>query len=158
MELRSSILNMVSSITGTWDVAAAYLGMTTNALRNRAYQVKGQALSTEHAMALQSLSGTTLFAEAIAAASGGTFVKLPDDTSMDNDILIKKFHELYAELGAFSQRFAEATADDVIDRRERADLDAIAKKMHKVLAELLALTFRIYCRDDAPVADSESRQ
>ncbi|MET3135286.1 hypothetical protein AAKU55_005594 [Oxalobacteraceae bacterium GrIS 1.11] len=149
MELRSAILKIIGAINGSWDVASAYVGLTPAALRNRAYEVKGQALSTEHSLALQALSQTTYFAEAIAAASGGTFVKLPTDLSLDNELLNKKFHDLYAELGTFSQHFTEATADDEIDKRERADLTAIADEMHKTISELLALTFRIYCRDDA---------
>lgn len=158
MELRNSILKMIPAISGSWDVAAAYLGMSVSALRNRAYEVKGQMLSREHTMALQALSGTTYFAEAVAIASGGTFVKLPSDLATGNEVLSKKFHDLYAELGTLSQHFTSATADDVIDRRERAVLAADGQRLHRVLAELLALTFRVYCPVDASTADRQAAE
>lgn len=144
MELRDAKLKMIGKVRGTWEVAAAYLGMTVSALRNRAYETKGQVLSEDHCLALQELSGTTLYAEAIANASGGVFLKLPDDLLCENEVLMKKFNDLYAELGTFSRHFTEATADEEIDQDERAMLEADAARMHKVLAELVALVFRIY--------------
>lgn len=145
MELRDAKLEMIRKVPGTWEVAAAYLGLQSPvALRNRAYEVKGQVLSEEHCLALQSLSSTTLYAEAIATASGGVFVKLPDDLECENEVLMKKFNDLYAELGTFSRHFTEATADDQIDQREKEQLEDDAARMHKVLAELLALMLRIY--------------
>ena len=66
MGLRDAKLKMIAGVTGSWEVAAAYLGMTVNALRNRAYEVKGQVLTEDHCLALQALSGTTYYAEAIA--------------------------------------------------------------------------------------------
>lgn len=152
MELRDAKLKMINKVPGTWEVAAAYLGLTVNALRNRAYEVKGQVLSEDHCLALQELSGARLYAEAIATASGGVFVKLPDDLSCENEILMKKFNDLYAELGTFSRHFTEATADEQIDAREKAMLESDAQRMHKVLAELLALMFRIYTPQARPEA------
>lgn len=155
MELRDAKLKMISKVTGAWEVAAAYLGMTVNALRNRAYEVKGQVLSEDHCLALQTLSGTTYYAEAIATASGGVFVKLPDDLSCENEVLMKKFNDLYTELGTFSRDFSEAINDDKIDERERELLEGDAARMHKVLAELAALMFRIYT-PQAPAGRSEA--
>lgn len=121
------------------------LAMSRDAVENRVYERKGQGVLVETALAMQSFSGTTLFAEAIATASGGTFVKLPADVSGKNDILMNKFQELYTELGQFSKDFAEATADDVIDKGERKMLEADGARLHKVVAELMGLTIRIYC-------------
>lgn len=149
MEIRKSYLSMIKAFAGGWDAMTGALGMSRDALENRIYERKGQGILVETALQLQAFSGTTYFAEAVAAASGGTFVKLPADVSTDNVVLGQKFHELYAELGTFSQHFSAATADDEIDRREAADLTAIADEMHKTISELLALTFRIYCRDGA---------
>jgi len=154
MGLRDAKLKMIAGITGSWEVAAAYLGMTVNALRNRAYEVKGQVLSEDHCLALQTLSGTTHYAEAIATASGGVFVKLPDDLSCENEVLMKKFNDLYTELGTFSRDFTEAIVDEKIDQREREVLEADAARLHKALAELAALMFRIYT-PQAPGARSE---
>ncbi|MET3134987.1 hypothetical protein AAKU55_005290 [Oxalobacteraceae bacterium GrIS 1.11] len=148
MEIRKAYLEMIKKFPGGWDAICGALAMTRDALENRIYERKGQGVLVDTAMQVQKFSGTTYFAEAVAAASGGTFVKLPDDISADNELLNKKFHDLYAELGLFSSHFSDATADDVIDKREKADLTAIADEMHKTLSELLALTFRIYCRDE----------
>lgn len=151
MELRDAKLQLIATVPGGWEVAAAYLGMTVNALRNRAYEVKGQALTENHSLALQQLCDKTFYAEAIATASGGTFVKLPDDPLSDNHDLMKKFQDLYVELGTFSHHFKEATADEKIDKREQAQLEQDAARMHKVLAELLKLMIHVY----APQANQE---
>ncbi len=147
MNLRGSILKMISEVDGTWECAAPYLGMTVAALHNRAYHVKGQSLTPEQALALQGLSKTTLFAEAVALASGGTFVNIPSGELASGEELSRKFHELYAELGEFSRQFMAATADEEIDAGERETLEAIANKMHRNLSELLGLSFKIYCRE-----------
>jgi hypothetical protein len=154
MELRDAKLKMISGVPGSWGVVAGCLGMTVNALRNRAYEVKGQVLTEDHCLALQALSGTTYYAEAIATASGGVFVKLPDDLSCENEVLMKKFNDLYTELGTFSRDFSAATADEKIDQREREILEEDAARMHKVLSELVALMFRIYT-PQAPAARPE---
>lgn len=145
MEIREANLRLISAVTGTWDMAATYLSMSVNALRNRAYEVKGQVLTTEHSLALQQLSGERFFAQAVCAASGGTFVALPEGTLDGNEELSRKFHALYTELGTFSQHFSQATADDVIDSKERAILADDGERLHRILSELLALTFSIYC-------------
>lgn len=151
MEIRQSYLAMIKGFSGGWDAMVGALGMSRDALENRIYERKGQGVLVETALQLQAFSGTTYFAEAVATASGGTFLKLPLDVATDNEPLLKKFNKLVAHLGTFSARFSEATADDEIDKREAADLTAIADEMHKTLAELLALSFRIYCRQEAQV-------
>ncbi len=143
MELISTYQEMIK-VHG-WNGTAATLGMTKSALEARVYEVKGSGMRVDTALLLQTYAGTTHFAEAIAVASGGTFVKLPADLSDGNEILSQKFHTLYAKLGTFSTVFSEATANDVIDSKEAADLTAIAMAMQQTIAELLALTFRIYC-------------
>lgn len=153
MEIRAANIKLITSVKGSWETAAGYLAMTVNALRNRAYEVKGQVLTTEHSLALQELSGAKYFAQAVAAASGGTFVLLPEARENGNEEISQKFRDLYIELGTFSQHFSQATADDVIDHRERALLAADGQRMHQVLSELLALTFQIYCPNGTQRAD-----
>ncbi|UOD30719.1 hypothetical protein INH39_02945 [Massilia violaceinigra] len=145
MDLRESYLAMIKAMPGGWGAMCGALAMTRDAVENRIYERKGQSVLVETALAMQSFSSTTLFAESVAVASGGTFVKLPDDLSGGNDILMQKFQQLYAELGRFSQDFAAATEDDIIDKTERRMLEADGARLHKVMAELMALSFRIYC-------------
>ena len=145
MEIRKAYLSMIKDFPGGADSLSAGLGMTRDALENRVFERKGQRLSVDTAMQMQAFSGSTHFAEAIARATGGVFLKLPDVVDVGNVDLSRKFHELYTELGAFSQRYAEATDDNKITRKEKADLTAIADEMHKTLQELLQISFQVFC-------------
>ena len=152
VNIRQSYLSMIKAFPGGWDAMAGALGMSRDALENRVYERKGQGVTVETALQVQAFSQTTNFAEAIATASGGTFLKLPDDLSEDNELLMSKFQTLYARLGDFSKDFTAATEDDLVDRREQAILEHDAAEIQKVVAELLALTLRIY----APRGGKES--
>lgn len=154
MEIRKSYLAMIKAFAGGWDAMTGALGLSRDALENRIYERKGQGVLVETAMQLQAFSGTTLFAEAVAAASGGAFVKLPMDLVDGHEALSMKFHRLVAELGEFSKRYAEAIADGEIDKREREQLQALTDEMHKTLAEFMALTIRVHCRADGAKAES----
>ena len=67
---------MIKVFPRGWDAIAAALEMTRNALENRIYETKRQTMSAETALVLQKMTGSTLFAEAVASLSGGAFVKL----------------------------------------------------------------------------------
>lgn len=150
MKIKKSYLGMIKAYPGGWDAISAALGMSSNSLENRIYERKGQGVSVHTALQLQAFSGTTLFAEAVAASSGGTFVKLPADLADGNELLGKKFREVSIQFGHYAARFDKAIeGDDEIDARERADLQAIGDSVHKAMSELLALTFRVYCAPDA---------
>lgn len=147
MKIKKSYLGMIKAFPGGWDAIAAAMGMSRNALQNRVYELKGQGINVDSALQLQAFSGTTLFAEAVAASSGGTFVKLPTDISDGNELIAKKFREIYIRLGQFAERFEEAIAgDDEIDAKERADLEVIMDGIHKSLSEMMALSARVYCK------------
>lgn len=145
MDIRKSYVEMIKAMSGGWGAMCGALAMTHAALENRIYERKGQGLLVETALLMQSFSGTTLFAEAVATASGGAFVKLPEDMDFANEEIGKKWRSLYVELGILAAHFDEATADQVIDKREQAVLEADTARAHKVLAELMALTKRVYC-------------
>jgi hypothetical protein len=150
VQIRKAYLSMIKAFAGGWDAIAPALGMSRDALENRIYERKGQGLLVETAMQMQAFTGTTYFAQAVAAESGGTFVKLPNVDHIDNQDLFAKFTELQVELGQWSAKFSEYTANDgEIDSRERADLSAIVDEIHRTMDEMRALTFRLYCRDDS---------
>lgn len=149
MKIKKSYLGMIKAFPGGWDAIAAALGMSRNGLENRVYERKGQGVTVDTALQLQAFSGTTLFAEVVAASSGGAFVKLPEDICDGNEALAKKFRDIYVRLGVFASHFEEATADEVIDPRERACLDADIDGLQRGLSELMALTIRVYCLPDA---------
>jgi len=143
VDIKKSYLAMIKAFPGGWDAIAGALGMSRDAIENRIYERKGQGVLVETALQIQKFSGTTHFAEAVAAVSGGTFVKLPE-VEVENVDLLKKFNELYAKLGSFSSEFNQATADDQIDPREEARLRAGADEMQKTISELVALMMRVY--------------
>ena len=133
------------SFQGGWGAASGALGYSRTALENRVYEKKGQQVSLSDALLLSDMSGTAYLAEFIATLSGGTFVRLPDVGQIGNDELLEKFQQLQVHLGELSGAFIVATADSVIDRKEKTKLDAIAAEIHKTLVELMAITYRIYC-------------
>jgi hypothetical protein len=145
MEVRSALVKMVNAIDGKWVVAAAHLGMTENALKNRVYETKGQSLSTSDAMLLQELSGASHFAEAIAHASGGTFAKLPDIGQVDNDSVHAVFNELHVEFAEHFKQFMDAINDGQIDSGERKSLEEHGATVHRTFDKLQALMFAVYC-------------
>lgn len=158
MDIRSAVLKTINAVPGKWAVAAAHLGMTENALRNRAYETKGQSLDTDHKLALQQLSGATYFAEAVAAASGGTFVRLPAIDGLEYDSIQQQFNQNYAELGALFALFTEAVKDGRIDQIEKAKLEGQVQQVHRKVETLRALIFSIYSpRANAMASDMEVR-
>lgn len=132
-----------------WNGTAATLGMTKSQLEARVYEVKGQGMRVDTALLIQAYAGTTHFAQAVAAASGGVFMELPQTEGITGEELHDKFHELYSELGELSATYTKAVKDGEIDARERTDLEGIAQLMHKTMGELMALMFQIYCRPSA---------
>jgi hypothetical protein len=152
VNFRQSYLSMIRAFPGGWDAIVGALGMSRDALENRIYERKGQGVAVDLAMLMQTFSATSHFAEAVATASGGTFVKLPDDLSDANECLMAKSHALYIELGAYFTAIREATADGVIDNGERITLEAAGARVHRVMGELHALTVRLYT---APTTGSD---
>jgi hypothetical protein len=147
VNIRQAYLGMIKAFPGGWDAISGALGVSRDALENRIYERKGQGIQVEMALHLQSFSGTTFFADAVAAVSGGTFVKLPSIDHIGNESIAEKFHELYEELGELSQEFREATKDGEVDPRERERINAVVERLHKTMDELRGLTFKFYCRD-----------
>lgn len=147
MEIRKSYLRMIRAFPGGWDAMAAALGMSRDALENRIYERKGQSILAETGLQMQQFSETTHFAEAIAQASGGVFLRLPSvDEDCDREELLAKFNDLYAHLGDLSTTFKKSITDNEIDKDERAKLSDVGQDIHRTVEELLALTFQIYCR------------
>ena len=127
---------------------SAALGLSRYALENRIYERKHQGIRVDVALQMQEFSQTTYFAEAVAAASGGVFIKLPDPEWMDDDVLQNKFHQLLAEFGTLSNEYLKGIEDGEIDKREKTVLSGIADNMHKLLTELMHVMFQIYCRQE----------
>jgi hypothetical protein len=143
---RQDYLNMIRAYDGGWAAMAAALGLSKDALENRIYERKGQTMTVHLAEQMQAFSGTTIFAEGIARDAGGVFLKLPEMREVGNEELLSEFNLLYSELGELSSKFRVYVADNEISKTERADLDGVAQQIHRTVEELLALTYRVYCK------------
>jgi hypothetical protein len=136
---------MIKATPGGWEVMAAALGVSRQSLENRIYERKGQSVTVELAQQMQTVSGTTLWADKVAADSGGCFVALPDCGPVCNEDLRSKFNGLYAEIGHLSETFEAATKDDDINRVERRNLERVGNQINRKTLELLALAFKVFC-------------
>lgn len=150
MATRQDYLDMIRAYSGGWAAMSAALGLSKDALENRIYERKGQSMSVHLSEQMQAFSGTTIFAEGVARDAGGVFLKLPEVREVGNDELLSEFNLLYAELGELSSKFRVYVADNDINKTERADLDGVAQQIHRKVEELLALTYRVYCKPDQP--------
>lgn len=147
VELKQAYQRMIKAFPGGWDAMAGALGMSRMCLENRIYERKGQSLLVETAVQMQHTSSTTFFAEAVAQLSGGVFMRMPKHDNIDREELLIKFNQLYAELGHLSIKFKDSVSDGEIDHKERADLTDVSQDIHRTVEELMALTFRIYCKE-----------
>lgn len=130
-----------------WNGTAATLNMSKSQLEARVYEVKGSGMRVDTAMLIQAYAGTKHFAQAVAHASGGVYIDLPEPACIHGEGIDAKFRELVRRLGKLTATFeASIDGDDEIDARERAELEARAQEMHRTLQELLALMFHVYCR------------
>lgn len=146
MGIRNTYLKMIRAFPGGIEAMAAAIGMPSGAaLSNRIYELKGQRMHVDSALAMQAASRTTLFAEAIAEESGCTLVVLPTvDEDCDNEELFKKFTQIVDQIGQLAKTHAEAIEDGELDDTEEVKLRQIAATIHRRVEELLALTVRIY--------------
>jgi hypothetical protein len=156
---RKVFAKMIGAARGGWETVAAYCGMSVAALENRVYQKKGQRLHLDTALLIQEISGTTLLAEEIAAQCNGVFIRLPDVELNDRDAVLRKWNELYTELGRLSGDFNAFTADDQVTESEFAVLQSDARRVVMAVEELAALTHRVYAKaDSAPSALTTARE
>jgi hypothetical protein len=126
---------------------ATLMGLSESAIDNRVYERREQEFTVRQALRMQQISDTTKFAEAVAEASGGSFVRHPDIEITGREDLFDQFCDLQSELGQLSATYKSATADGEIDKRERADLERIANDMHRTLSTMTAVMFKLYCRE-----------
>lgn len=146
--IRQANLDMIKALPDSWREAYKGLGLKSQAaLENRVYERQGQSMRASLSLGLQSLSNTTRYAEAISQLSGGVFIRLPKTVNVGKDDLLEKFNALYAELGSLSAVFREAIKDDEVNAAEKADLTQIGQQIHRIVEELLGLTFVVYCRE-----------
>ncbi|MFV2028872.1 YmfL family putative regulatory protein [Neisseria sp. S1] len=145
--IKQSIKSMCQSVAGGYATMAAMLGLSSKAaLENRIYEVKGQRVSIEEAMMMQRLAESTAFAEAVAAESGGVFVKLPDADLTEEDIQAV-FMSLSESVGLLVSEWKKATEDGELKPAEEKRLRAVKRKICGQSAAIIALTRKYYTRE-----------
>ena len=141
---RSAYQRLCKSMPGGWATMAASLGLTLRALENRVYERHGQEVSLDLAMQMQTNSGTTVFAEAVAAASGGVFVPLPPLEELDQRHVEAIFVDLVDQLGGLTRSWKAVTSDGVVSKVERQHLDEIRRGICTRVTQINELTFRAF--------------
>ncbi len=136
--MRKAYLALIKAYQGGWDAMAAALGLSRMALENRIYERKGQTVTVEIALAMQSFSGTTLFAEEVARESGGVFIAIPEFNGVSDIELLDAYTAMVQAEGKFAEDFRAAIRDGIIIPEEFALLkkDMQQKQAHEM--ELLA--------------------
>ncbi|UTH73322.1 YmfL family putative regulatory protein [Chromobacterium sp. IIBBL 290-4] len=144
--LRTAYQTMCKAMPGGWPAMAAALGFSKDGLENRVYERKGQSVSVHEALQMQAFSGTTLFAEAVAAEAGGVFIPLPDVEAVDDEEIQRVYMELVDEVGRLAREWREATRDGEVDKRERQRLEAIRDAICTKVTQMNHLTFQVFCK------------
>ncbi|WP_083370101.1 YmfL family putative regulatory protein [Chromobacterium sphagni] len=144
--LRTAYQTMCKAMPGGWPAMAAALGFSKDGLENRVYERKGQSVSVHEALQMQAFSGTTLFAEAVAAEAGGVFIPLPDVATVDDEEIQRVYMELVDEVGRLAREWREATRDGEVDKRERQRLEGIRDAICTKVTQMNHLTFQVFCR------------
>lgn len=146
--MRNTYLKMIKKMAGGWGEMLDALGMSRTALENRIYERHSQSVSVNLAQRMQQISGTTLFAEGVAQAAGGCFLKLPESSVVEREDLLQRFNALYVQLGELSSTFRDAVSDNKVDKKEKNVLEDKGQEISRTVQEILALTFLIYCERD----------
>lgn len=141
--MRKAYLNMIRQFPGGWDAMVGALGVTRSALESRIYERKGQTMSVHTAMAMQALSGTTEFAEAVARESGGVFMPVVQFEGISDMELLDAYMRVIEQEGQIAKDFRDALADGKIERHEyetlRNDVDVQIARSMELLARLKSL-------------------
>lgn len=145
MDTQRAVVNqMIGAFGHGPDALAVAMGLSPAGLNNRRYCIKGQQLSEDELLAMQALSGTRLYAEYIAARSGGVFVPLPDAGEVDNDELLNRQLELAEEVGALARLMKDSIRDGSINAGERSALYEEASKLFRMAHELVGVAVLVY--------------
>lgn len=146
--LVAAIKKTIAELPGGYAEASEWLDVTENSLFNRLRADGDQVFPFGWAMVLQRAGGSHHIANAIAKASSGIFVPLADVEEVDNGDINQRLMESVEWIGKHSQYLRKATADGVIDRDERAQIEANSYQVMAKWQEHLTLLFRVFCAPD----------
>lgn len=141
---REVVNGMLKAFGHGTDAMAIAMGLNPTQFHNRRYGLRNQCFEEEHYLAMQSLSGSSLYAEHIARLSGGVFVPLPDVGNVDNDELLNRQLELAEEVGALAKLMKDSIRDGSINAGERSALYDEASKLFRMAHELVGVAVLVY--------------
>lgn len=144
-----AVRRTIADLPGGYEEAPSWLGskVTKDSLFNRLRSTfADQIFPLGWALVLQKACGKYYVTEAIARASGGVFIPLPDIEEVDNADINQRLLESIEEIGIYSQKVRAATEDGVIDSREREEIDEEFYRVITKLEEHKALLYMIHCR------------
>ena len=147
MDIRNSYQQMCKAMSGGWAAMAAAMGLSKDGLENRVYERKGQSVDVHEALQMQAFSRTTLFAEAVAAESGGVFIPLPAVDGVDVEEIHTVYMELVDEVGKLAREWREATRDGEVDPKERQRLEKVRHAICTKVTQMNHMTFEVFCKD-----------
>ncbi len=105
---------------------------------------------------LQKAGGSHHISDAVARASGGVFVPLPDVGEVDNADINQRLLKAIEQITAYSQQIRVAVEDGAIDSRERATIDDELYQVIAKLQERLTLVYRVVCPPE--IVDAQGLQ
>jgi hypothetical protein len=134
--------NDILGIPGGIAAAAKGIGRSVGVLYNKFSEANPHNELTgreERALAhfAQAATGSTAYAEAIAADFDGIFLPLPAGEAGEDDVLAA-YLDIIQQMGALSQEFTSAREDGVVDSDEFASLRLRGYRSVRAIMHLLA--------------------
>jgi len=142
-----AVRKTISDLPGGYEEAPTWLGgkITSDSLFNRLRTHGDQLFPLGWALVLQKAGGSHHIADAVARASGGVFVPLPDVDEVDNADINQRLLEAIEQITTYSQQVRTAIEDGVIESHERAIIDDELYRVITKLQEHLTLVYRVFC-------------
>ena len=152
--LRQAYLKIIKAFPGGWDAMSGALGMTRDALENRIFERRGQDLTVQTALMMQSFTNCRAFAEVIANESGGVFIPMPHADALGKDVASEKFLELIAEIGELSEEFKHAVAAHEISGKDQVRINNIIDRINRTTFQFHSILKQFYCHKTKAEADA----
>lgn len=140
-----AIKKTISNFPGGYAEAAEWLGVTEDALFNRLRAGGDQIFPMGWAMVLQQASGMKHIADAVSRQSNSVNVPLVDIEDVDNADINQRLMESIEWIGRHSTYIRKVTADGVIDRTEREQIEENSYQVMAKWQEHLTLLYRVFC-------------
>ncbi|EMK5854208.1 DNA-binding protein [Salmonella enterica] len=140
-----AIKKTITDLPGGYAEAAEWLGVTENALFNRLRVDGDQIFPMGWAMVLQRAGGTKHIANAVSRNSNSVNVPLVDIEDVDNGDINQRLLETIEWISEHSQFVRKATADGVIDKAEREQIEENSYQVMAKWQEHLTLLYRVFC-------------